>query len=93
VDTVYSLGLGAAIAAAAVSLLARAGGFGKARTLALLSLGFLILSVTVHLAFGHRPGTEQALGVAPFVREHPAFAVVAAVSLALLLSFRRPSRA
>jgi hypothetical protein len=93
VDTLYSIALGAAIAAAALSLLARAGRFGRARALALASLAFLILSVTVHLAFGHRPGTDQALGFVAFFREHPAFAIVGVASLALVLAFRRPSLA
>lgn len=105
-DTLYSLTLGAAMVAAAVSFLLGIGGLRKTaadpsrgKTLlrlaargAILAGGLLILSVTVHLGFGHRPATEQALGFAPFVREHPAFAIVAVIPLALFLSFHRLSR-
>ncbi len=41
-----------------------------------------LLSLTVHVVFGHRPGTPEALGVAPFVAVHPAYLGVVASALA-----------
>jgi hypothetical protein len=53
----------------------------------------LLISVGVHLAYGHRPGTRQAMGVFEFVREHVAFAVAVLLPCAALLIRRRVARA
>ncbi|HEX5716311.1 MAG TPA: hypothetical protein VF179_09135 [Thermoanaerobaculia bacterium] len=49
--------------------------------LPLPALAFDGLAIAVHLAWGHRPGTDQAMSWSSFFAEHPAFAVVAFFSL------------
>ena len=44
-----------------------------ARTGALVSITFAIVSMGVHLAFGHRPGTAEGLGPLAFFTVHPAY--------------------
>ena len=71
--------------------------FGRALvTLAGIAWLAALLSVTVHLKFGHAPGTPQALSTVDFVREHVAVVVAAvlpAAGLALCRSGRRQGRA
>ena len=38
-----------------------------------------LMSVTVHLVWGHAPGSPQALSPVEFLREHPAFIVAALI--------------
>jgi hypothetical protein len=49
--------------------------------LLLLALALDALSLTVHVTWGHRPGTDQAMNWRNFLTNHPAFLVVAFFSL------------
>jgi len=42
-------------------------------------------SLATHLAFGHRPGTPDAMTLGQFLAQHPAFAVVALASAVALV--------
>lgn len=55
-------------------------------------LALALTSATVHLGWGHRPGTRQSLGAWGFVAEHRALVAVAAVALGLCLWERHRPR-
>jgi hypothetical protein len=50
----------------------------------LVALSALGVSVVVHLAWGHRPGSPAALPLLEFLRIHPAFIAVASLPLVAL---------
>ena len=106
-DQLYSLSLLAALSAAVFAAISAAGLFVQRRlpvskdrltTLArrggLSALAFGLLSVAVHFAFGHRPGTAEALGPMAFFAVHPAFLVVFALAVVAVAASRLecPSR-
>lgn len=75
----YSLSLLASMVAAGVSVVAgilgrlRGGAWPRtARVAALLGLGLVSFSGIFHLATGHRPGADEALGFLAFFAVHPA---------------------
>lgn len=92
-DLTYSLTLlaslllgGLALALATVGgLLARRGREGAGRWLARArrasrgALALAAVSLTVHLAFGHSPGSPEALSPGAFLAVHPAFLVALAL--------------
>lgn len=85
-DLVYSLSLGSAMAAVVVAWLLWALGRRAAlqhwsRRVAALALALVLLSLAVHLVFGHPPGSERALGPLGFVAEHPTMFLVAPAAL------------
>ncbi len=49
-----------------------------------LALGSGAASVAIHIWLGHRPGTPEALGVHPFLAEHPSYLVVLAAGILAL---------
>ena len=51
----------------------------------------LLVSVTVHLRWGHTPGGPQALPPVEFVREHGAFVAAALIPGLALVTRRRAS--
>lgn len=63
-----------------------------ARLALYLSLLSLLISVTVHLLWGHRPGTPDGLAIPEFLRVHPSYLVAAGLPTlsALLLGFTEP---
>lgn len=89
-DQAYSLLLAGAmvlvtvaLAAAAVSRFTSRRGAGRwARWLAAGSLVLDAASFLVHLAGGHRPGTENAMAPLRFLAEHPSFVIVAVLAAA-----------
>lgn len=87
-DRIYSLTLALSMGAAAVAfvlaLFPRPGAARGARAAACAGLVLALASTAVHVGFGHRPGTETALGAGAFVAEHPANFVMTAVAAALL---------
>lgn len=101
-DPLYSVTLALSALAASASLLlgwlgrrsdpglSRVTWLRRARGTAWLALALVTFSCGVHLAFGHRPGTDQALDFADFTREHPAFFVAAGAALLLARVFRPP---
>lgn len=101
-DQLYSVTLALSAVAATGSLLlgwlGRSAGPGlsrvtwlrRARNAAWLALALVAFSCGIHLAFGHRPGTDQALGLVGFIGEHPAFLVAAGAALLLARVFRPP---
>lgn len=99
-DQLYSLTLLVALVAAGVgvvgalgllwrrrSVLRRRSG-AVARICGLAALTFGLLSLAVHLAFGHRPGTAEALGPVAFFEAHPAFLVVFAAGVVAVVAGR-----
>ena len=50
----------------------------------------LLVSFTVHLAWGHAPGSPQALPPLEFLRDHLSFIAAAVVPIAALIA--RPDR-
>lgn len=62
-----------------------------ATTGALVSVGFAILSIGVHLTFSHRPGSAEGLGLIAFLIVHPAYlgALFTAAVGALLASLAK----
>ena len=92
-DQLYSLTLLVALAAAglaavgSVGLLLRPQSsvlrrclYTVARIGGLAALAFGLLSLAVHVAFAHRPGTAEALGPVSFFEVHPAYLVVFVVA-------------
>jgi hypothetical protein len=91
-DTLYSLTLllslaagGAAILFAGIGRWGAAGESSRWRRRqgwsSAVSGGALVVSFGVHLAFGHTPGSDRALGVGEFLGEHPSFLFAAALPL------------
>lgn len=63
---------------------------------AVAAWGALMTSLVVHFAWGHTPGTPQALPPLEFLREHVSFIVAAAlpgVALVVQRGYRRASSA
>lgn len=95
-DALYSLALLLALVAASACLvlgaatrLGRLPGVARpwARAAGWTAIGCGLVSLAVHVAFGHRPGTAEALGPASFVALHPAYlGVVASAVLGLRLA-------
>lgn len=48
--------------------------------LAAFSFAALVISVTVHVGWGHRPGSPEALSPVEFLRIHPSFVVAGALA-------------
>ncbi|MEM7349499.1 MAG: hypothetical protein AAF657_01750 [Acidobacteriota bacterium] len=100
-DTVYSLTLLIALIAASVSAvggltlrlrrpLPAVGALGRVlRASGPVAVVFGVLSLAVHLAFGHRPGTAEALGPIAFFDVHPSFLAVFALAALGLVVRRR----
>ena len=93
----YSVLLGLSAAALAISwlfLLAKRWRYSLPSSVAaaVAALALDSGSFLVHWAGGHRPGTPEAMTPALFVREHPAFVVVAVgalIALAFAASLRQ----
>ena len=84
-DQIYSLTLLAALLAAGLSAVGALGLLWRRRSrrlgavawiAGLTAMAFGLLSLTVHLAFGHRPGTTEVLGLVAFFEAHPAYLIV-----------------
>lgn len=72
-----------AFAAAAAAALAPRRAIARAGVAA--GIGSLILlaaSTVIHVAIGHRPATDEALGLGAFIAEHPAMLVIGLSALA-----------
>lgn len=87
-DRFYSLMLLAAFLAVGLSAVAVLGLLWRRRSrrlgavawiAGLAALTFGCLSLIVHLAFGHRPGSADALGPVAFFEVHPAYVAVFAI--------------
>jgi hypothetical protein len=86
----YSIALGGsmlALGSAALLLVVRRARLARAGALA--SLVMVAFSLAVHLPFGHRPGTDDALSPIAFLREHPSFLLVPILAF---LAFRLAAR-
>lgn len=59
---------------------------------ALVSVAFAIVSIGVHILFGHRPGSAEGLGPVAFFAIHPAYLGTSAMA-ALAALFSRLARA
>ena len=96
-DTIYSLALLVSFACGVIALLLSLTLFmkhpqlGPRRLLSFrhgmmviiaVAVVALLVSLGMHLAFGHRPGSEHALGFAAFLATHPSFLVAFALPLA-----------
>jgi hypothetical protein len=95
VDSLYSFTLLLALVAAGGGLLLAAAAFGMgpraarlARWSAWTALAAGAVSLGVHLAFGHAPGSPEALGPVAFVSIHPAYLAVAGLAAAGLVLAR-----
>jgi hypothetical protein len=53
-----------------------------------VSLCFALLSAGVHLGFGHRPGSAEALGPVGFITIHPAYLAAVAIAAVAALCLR-----
>lgn len=98
-DSVYSAtllvslvagGLGLAAAVALAAGIAK-GAHRAVGAAAVAGWACLLVSLAVHLGWGHTPGTPRALPPVAFLREHVAF-LVAALLPALALAVRARSR-
>lgn len=89
-DLVYSLALGAAmvgvVAAWGLWVTARRDGRARrwCRWVAALATTSFLVSLAVHLAFGHPPGSARALGPRGFAGEHPALMLAGGLALGAL---------
>ena len=64
-----------------------------ATTGALVSVAFSVVSIAVHLTFGHRPGTTEGLGPKAFFAIHPAYlGALFMAAIGALLANRATSR-
>lgn len=100
-DTLYSATLGIAVALTVLAIGAElwhrntrsAAASRLGAPLALAALVSDAVSLVIHWVGGHRPGSEQALEIIAFAREHPSFWIVAGVAGAsLVASLVRQSR-
>ncbi len=90
-DTLYSLTLLISLVsgglAIVLSILSR-----SPRVLIILAIAALTVSVLVHFAAGHRPGTPEAVSLPEFLHLHPAFIIAALLpAIAATLKRLRPS--
>lgn len=63
-----------------------------ALTCASVAFAALVCSISIHLAWGHRPGSAEALRFIEFFRIHPSFLAAAALPVIAVLLVGRNSR-